>query len=99
MSILLLFLRKNFQYRCCISRENRSKRFVKIYLCFVTYKDLHSHPYTTVSIEHHERQVILLKMRFNIKTAAAKSTEYTKYTEENLFLSLLLKNKEIKISD
>ena len=38
-TILSLCLRKNFQYRCCISRENRGKRFVKIYVCFITYKD------------------------------------------------------------
>ena len=37
--ILSLCLRKNFQYRCCISRENRGKNFVKIYVCFITYKD------------------------------------------------------------
>ena len=51
MSILSLFLRKNFQYRCCISRENRSKRFVKIYLCFITYKDLHSHDFLCFAYE------------------------------------------------
>ena len=37
--ILSLCLRKNFEYRCCISRENRGKSFVKIYVCFITYKD------------------------------------------------------------
>ena len=37
--ILSLCLRKNFQYRCCISRENRGKSFVKNYVCFITYKD------------------------------------------------------------
>ena len=37
--ILSLCLTKNFQYRCCISRENRGKSFVKIYVCFITCKD------------------------------------------------------------
>ena len=37
--ILSLCLRKNFEYRFCISRENRGKSFVKIYVCFITYKD------------------------------------------------------------
>ena len=36
--ILSLCLRKNFEYRCCISRENQGKSFVKIYVCFITYK-------------------------------------------------------------
>ena len=35
----LVTLQKNFQYRCCISRENQGKRFVKIYVYFITYKD------------------------------------------------------------
>ena len=37
--ILSLCLQKNFEYRCCISRENRGKSFVKIYVCFIIYKD------------------------------------------------------------
>ena len=37
--MLSLCLRKNFEYRCCISRENQGKNFVKIYVCFITYKD------------------------------------------------------------
>ena len=37
--ILSLSLRKNFHYRCCISRDIRGKIFVKIYVCFVTHKD------------------------------------------------------------
>ena len=36
--ILSLCLRKNFWYRWCISRENRGKRFVRIYVCLTTYK-------------------------------------------------------------
>ena len=35
----LVTLQKNFQYRCCISRENQGKSFVKIYVYFITYKD------------------------------------------------------------
>ena len=30
---------KNFQYRCCTSRENRGKNFLKMHWCFITYKD------------------------------------------------------------
>ena len=37
--IFSLCLRKNFQYRCRISGENRGKSFVKIYVCFITFKD------------------------------------------------------------
>ena len=37
--ILSVCLRKNFQYKCCISPKNRGNCFVKIYVCFITYKD------------------------------------------------------------
>ena len=30
---------KKLKYRCCISRENRGKSFVKIYVCFIAYKN------------------------------------------------------------
>ena len=42
--IPILPICKNFQYRCCISRENRGKRFVKIHMCFISYVDS-SHGY------------------------------------------------------
>ena len=37
--ILSVCLQNKFQYRCCISRENRGKRLVKIHMCFITCKD------------------------------------------------------------
>lgn len=33
-SILWVYLRRSFQYRCCLSREN----LAKIYVCFIPYK-------------------------------------------------------------
>ena len=35
----LVSLQKNCHYRCCVSQENRGISFVKIYMCFITYKD------------------------------------------------------------
>ena len=37
--ILSVRLRKSLQYRCYISRENRGKSFVKMYVCFNSDKD------------------------------------------------------------
>ena len=37
--LVSLFTKEFLIYRCCISRENRGKSFVKIYVCFTTYKD------------------------------------------------------------
>ena len=36
--ILSICLSKNFQCRCCIQRENWSKSFVIIHMCFIRYK-------------------------------------------------------------
>ena len=37
--LVTLFMKEFSIYWCCISRENGGKNFVKIYVCFTTYKD------------------------------------------------------------
>ena len=37
--LVTLFMKEFSIYWCCISRENGGKSFVKIYVCFTTYKD------------------------------------------------------------
>ena len=51
LPILSVCLRKNFQYRFCISRENRGKSFVKIHMCFIAYIDC-SHGYDFLCVLH-----------------------------------------------
>ena len=49
--ILSVCLRKNFQYKFCISRENRGTSFVNIHMGFITYVDF-SHSYDFLCVFH-----------------------------------------------
>ena len=61
LQIFSVCLRNKFQYRCCISRENRYKRFVKIHMCFISYTDCgHGHDFLCVFINDFGRIDICL---------------------------------------